>query len=103
MGRASRRKKLKKLLPPLKEQVKALNNTDSAVGDGNGFKGVIVNVEGEVAEDFRRADQQYFEQHPGETVYIRPSFPGEFPEVVQPRQVEVRQLEPGTRTRIGIW
>jgi hypothetical protein len=85
MGRAATRKKLKKLLSPLKEQVKVFNNTDCSVGSGNGFKGVIVNVEGKVAEDFRLADQQYFEQHPGETVYIHASFPNEFPEVIQPR------------------
>jgi hypothetical protein len=113
MGRASTRKKLKKLLSPLKEKVKAFNNADGYfVGSGNsfnggnggnGFNGVIVNVQGRVAEDFRLADQQYFEQHPSETEYVRPSFPGEFPEVRQPRQVRVTQLEPGTRTRIGIW
>lgn len=64
---------------------------------------VIVNVEGAVAEDFRKADQKYFQQHPQKTVYVRPPFPGEFKESVQPRKVEVRQIEAGTRIRMPIW
>ncbi|BDA76132.1 hypothetical protein CAL7716_102980 (plasmid) [Calothrix sp. PCC 7716] len=65
--------------------------------------GVIVNVEGAVAEDFRKADQKYFQQHPQEKVYVRSPFPNEFQETVQPRKVEVRQIEAGTRIRMPIW
>ena len=77
MGKASRQKKLKKLTSSLKEQV-------------SGGRSVIANVQGAVTEDFRRADQKYFEQHPSKTVYVRPAFPGEFPELEQLRKVEVR-------------
>jgi hypothetical protein len=54
-------------------------------------------------ENFRLADQEYFERHPGETVYIRSPFPGEFPEVRQPKKVQVHQIEVGMRTRMPIW
>lgn len=64
---------------------------------------VLINVEGAVKEDFRKADQKYFRQHPEKRVYIRPPFPGEFKETTQPRKVEVRQLEAGTRVRMPIW
>jgi len=88
MGRASRQKKLKKALSPLAE-LKNLGQID----------GVIMNIEGAVSEDWRKADQEYFKQHPNETVYIRSVFPGELPQSPNIKKVEVRRIAEGTRTR----
>ena len=88
MGLASRQKKLKKALSPLAE----LKN----LGQANGL---MVNIEGTIAEDWRKADQEYFKQHPGETVYIRSVFPGELPQLPNVKKVEVRLIAEGTRVR----
>ncbi|MGI2909272.1 hypothetical protein [Tolypothrix sp. VBCCA 56010] len=88
MGRASRQKKLRKTLSPLAE-LKKLGQID----------GVMMNIEGAVPEDWRKADQEYFKQHPNETVYIRSAFPGELPQLPNVKKVEVRLIAEGTRTR----
>lgn len=88
MGQTSKQKKLKKALSPLAELKK--------LGQVNGL---IVNAEGAVPEEWRKADQQYFKEHPEETVYIRPAFPDEFAPSLKIKKVEVRVIAEGTRVR----
>jgi ABC-type polysaccharide/polyol phosphate transport system ATPase subunit len=86
MGSAAKQKKLKRLLSPLKEQA----------------DGFVMNVEGAVTENFRLADQKYFEEHPTQTVDVRPPFPSEFSELPRLKKVQVRQIAEGMRARIPI-
>ncbi|MBP5977401.1 hypothetical protein HW132_32985 [Brasilonema sp. CT11] len=88
MGKASRLKKLRKSLLSIPELQQS--------------NGVMMNVQGSVTEDFRKADQKYFREHPQETSYIRPAFPGEFPQLPNVTKVQVRQVEEGFRTRMPI-
>jgi len=51
-------------------------------------------------------DREYFENHPGEKVYVRRVVSGEFPaELLEGpvNAVTVTQIEPGVRTRIPGW
>jgi hypothetical protein len=88
MGRAARDKKLKKALASLQQQHQA--------------SGVLINVEGDVKEDWRKADQEYFERHPEKTMYVRSVFPGELPALPHVKKVQVRLIATGTRIRVPL-
>ena len=50
-----------------------------------------------------QCDREYFAQHPGETVYVRPYVPGEtWPFELDATHVVVEQLAPGVRVKLGI-
>ena len=62
-----------------------------------------------IMEAVSHRDRQFFEGHPGETHYVRPYIPGEFPPAVVARAGEpmpaqddwvlVTRVAPGSRTR----
>ena len=50
-------------------------------------------------EPFMDVDREYFEEHPGTTVYDRANFDDEHPYCDAPHIVTVTQIEPGIRMR----
>jgi hypothetical protein len=83
MGKKSRRKKAYMIQPPVQNKA--------------------------IIDAVKARDRQFFEGHPGETHYVRPYIPGEFPVALAARVGEalpsqddwvlVTQLVPGSRTR----
>ena len=62
----------------------------------------MVNMNSEAIERASELDRVYFEQHPGETEYVRPIVPGEFPPEVDANNVMVTQVTPGIRVRVPV-